>query len=115
MVEKNLLLVLKSSVFGDSEPDLGAKLMQAFLGQLLEQNEVPAEIICMNSGIFLTTTEGSPEVELMRQFAAAGTRVYSCGTCLEYFERTDKLTVGEVGNMADTVRAVASYKKVLQI
>ena len=49
------MLVLRSAGLGEGEPDLGEKLLRAFLSELLESGILPARIICMNTGIFLTT------------------------------------------------------------
>jgi selenium metabolism protein YedF len=108
-----MLLVLKSSMLGDGEPDLGEKLMSAFLTQLLESGTIPARILCMNSGIFLTT-EGSPVENVMKQFEAQGCEILSCGTCLEYYKRADRVLVGKPTNMRDTVQAMLHFKKILQ-
>ena len=109
---EELLLVLKSSGTGDGEPDLGEKLMMAFLNTLWDSQTIPARIICLNSGIFLTT-EGSPVNDLMRSFEAAGTEILSCGTCLEYYGRQDKLVVGQPTNMKDTVESLLTFRRVL--
>lgn len=108
-----MLLLIKSSVLGDGEPDLGEKLLRAFLTQLLESGSIPAKIICMNSGIFLTT-EASPVEDLMHQFASEGSEILSCGTCLEYYKRADRLVVGKPTNMRDTVQALVNFEKILQ-
>ena len=112
-VDSSMLLLIQSSVLGDGEPDLGEKLLRAFLTQLLESGSVPARIIFMNSGIFLTT-EASPVEDLMRQFESQGSEILSCGTCLDYYKRTDRLVVGKPTNMRDTVNALLTFKKVLQ-
>ena len=113
-VDEDLLLVLKSATLGDGEPDLGEKLLKAFLTQMLQIGHLPQRIICMNSAVFLTT-KGSAVLDLMKRFAEAGSRIQSCGTCLEYYERTDQLEVGQVGNMHDTVEAMLGYRRVIQI
>ena len=115
MVNGDLLLVIRSSALGDGEPDLGEKLIHSFLAQLLEGGDIPARIICQNSGIFLTTTPDTPILKLLGHFAEAGTDIQSCGTCLEYYGRQDQLLIGSSGNMKDTVRAMLDYQKVLQI
>jgi selenium metabolism protein YedF len=112
-VDKELLLLLKSSMLGEGEPDLGEKLLHSFLSQLLEEDTVPARIICMNSGVFLTT-EGSPVLELLESLAARGSEILSCATCLEYYGRKDRLKVGQPTNMRDTVRSLLTYRRVLQ-
>jgi len=113
-IEKNLLLVLKSSVLGESEPNLGEKLLMAFLDTLFESGTVPARIICLNSGIFLTT-EGSPVIETLKKYEEQGTKIFSCGTCLDYYGRKDKLVVGQPTNMKDTVNALLGFKKVVAL
>jgi selenium metabolism protein YedF len=113
-VNNSTLLLLKSSMLGEGEPDLGEKLLRAFLSQLLESGSIPARIICMNSGIFLTT-EGSSMLDLMTQFSSQGSEILSCGTCLEYYKRKDRLVVGKPTNMRDSVRALLEFDKILQI
>ena len=112
-VDSSLLLLLKSSMLGDGEPDLGEKLLRAFLTQLLESGSVPAQIIFLNTGIFLTT-EGSSMQDLIEQFEAQGSEILSCGTCLEYYKRAARLIVGEPTNMRDTVNALLNFEKILQ-
>jgi selenium metabolism protein YedF len=113
-VDKDLLLVVKSSGLGEGEPDLGEKLMKSFLAMLLESGRVPARMIFMNSGIFLTT-QGSAVADLVKKFEERGSEIFTCGTCLEYFQRKDKLIAGRAGNMRDTVNAMLSFAKVLSI
>ena len=113
-VNRSMLLLIKSSMLGEGEPDLGEKLLRAYLSQLLEAGSIPAKIICMNSGIFLTT-EGSGVLDLLGQFQSQGSEILSCGTCLEYYKRKDRLAVGKPTNMRDTVGALLEFDKVLQI
>jgi hypothetical protein len=79
-LDKDTLLILKSSTLGDGGPDLGEKLLRAFLAQLLETGVIPARIICLNSGVFLTT-EGSAVMDLLERFSKKGSTILSCGTC----------------------------------
>ena len=110
---EDLLVVIDSSGLGDGEPDLGEKLMKAFLNVLLESGDLPARIICMNSGIFLTT-EDSPVLDILKRYEEEGSEIFSCGTCLDYYGRSDKLAVGSPTNMRETVNALLSFKKVLK-
>lgn len=112
-LNKDILLVIDSSGLGDGEPDLGERLMKAFLNVLFESGDLPARIIAMNSGIFLTT-EGSPVLDILKGYEAQGTEILSCGTCLEYYGRSDRLRVGRSTNMQETVDAVLHFKKVLK-
>jgi selenium metabolism protein YedF len=111
-IDKGLMLFLGSSGIGDGEPDLGAKLMDSFLKMILESGSIPARIICMNSGIFLTT-EGSHVLESLQKFEKQGTEILTCGTCLGYFKREDKLIIGRPTNMKETVDSLLKFKRVL--
>lgn len=113
-VKTSMLLLIKSSMLGEGEPDLGEKLLRAYLSQLLDSGSIPERIICMNSAIFLTT-QGSPVLDLMEQFASQGSEILSCGTCLEYYKRKDRVVVGKPTNMRDTVKSLLEFDKVLQI
>jgi len=111
-IDRELLLMLKSSELGAGEPDLGAKLMHAFLDTLFASGRIPAKIACLNSGIFLTT-EGSPVADVLKKFEKAGAEIVSCGTCLKYYDREDKLMFGKPSNMKITVGDMLNFKKVL--
>jgi selenium metabolism protein YedF len=112
-LNEDLLLVIDSSGLGEGEPDLGEKLMRAFLNVLFESGDLPARIICMNSGIFLAT-EGSPVLDTLKGYEEQGTEILSCGTCLNYYGRSDKLRVGRPTNMKETVDGLLGFKKVLK-
>ena len=111
-LDKNLLLFLNSSGLGQGEIDLGEKLIKAFLKMLIESGTAPAKIICMNSGIFLTT-EGSQVIDMLNQLKENGSEILSCGTCLDYYGRQDKLIIGQPTNMKETVKAMLKFKKIL--
>ena len=111
-IDKELLYVMTSSGIGDGEVDLGTKLTEGFFKILTEVNSRPAKIIFMNSGIFLTT-QGSPVGEHLRELESRGTEIVSCTTCLNYFDRLDKLLVGRSGDMRDTAASLATYRRVV--
>ena len=113
-VNQDLLLVLKSAGLGEGEPDLSEKLLKNFLLMLLESGQVPARLICMNTGIFLTT-EGTPVREIFENLQRQGTVILSCMTCLDYYHRKDKLVVGQPTNMKETVKALLLFPKVLNL
>ena len=113
-INVDLLLVLKSSTFGEGEIDLGETLMEKFLNTLLESGNLPARIICMNSAIFLTTA-GSHFNDILSKFELEGTTILSCSTCLEYYNRADKLRVGKATTMKETVGSMLSFGRVISL
>lgn len=111
---KRLLVLIKSSGFGEGEPDLGEKLLKSFLQILLDSDNHPDRMIFINSAIFLTT-EGSPVIDLIREFEKRGSRILTCTTCLEYYDRKEKLIAGQPTNMKDTVEGLLQYERVITL
>ena len=99
-----LALLVVSDRIGP-EPDLGELLLRSFLGTLAQAGSKPARMLFLNRGVHLTT-EGSSALEVLQDLAAAGVEIFSCGTCLEYFGKKDKVRVGRVASMYDTVETL---------
>ncbi len=113
-IDQDFLLVIKSNLLGEGEPDLGEKLITAFFKMLIEARTIPESIVFMNTGIFLTTS-GSPVLEQVKMLEKEGTTIFSCGTCLDYYGRKEKLEAGDAGNMEGTVNSILSHKKVVSL
>jgi selenium metabolism protein YedF len=99
---------------GTGTKQLGEILMKAFLNTLWDAESKPAKLIFMNDGVKLTT-EGSDVLESLRLLDKAGVKIFSCGTCLDYYHLKDKLKVGLVTNMYDTVESLLSAGKIIRI
>ena len=87
--------------------------MENFLEKLAD-SDVPIDAVgCVNSGILLTTGEG-PALDSLRALERKGARIMSCGTCLEYYGRSETLQIGEVGNMGQSVQTMATADRVIR-
>ncbi|MBD3223363.1 MAG: sulfurtransferase-like selenium metabolism protein YedF [Caldithrix sp.] len=106
-------LYLNSDKMGHGEPQLGRKLMASFLKELAESSVQVDMIGCVNDGIFLTT-EGSPVIDSLKRMKEDGAQIATCGTCLDYHQRQDKLLIGDVGTMDQTVDIMGMADKVIQ-
>jgi selenium metabolism protein YedF len=107
------LLYLTSDKMGTGDPVLGKKLLQSFLKELLASGRQVDMIGCVNEAIYLCT--GSEEsVATLAAFEQGGTRVASCGTCLDHYGVRQELSVGEVGNMAQAVEVLTTADQVIR-
>ena len=95
-------MVLSANTMGTGEEKLGKALMKAFIFALTSQDELPEYIVCYNTGAYLTT-EGSDCLADLKNLEAAGVKIMTCGTCLDYYQIKDKLAVGTVSNMYEIV------------
>ena len=112
--EGTMVVLITSDVFGTGDERLGEILMKAFLNTLWDAETRPAKLLFMNSGVNLTT-EGSEVLETLRLLEKEGVEVFSCGTCLEYYNLREKLSVGSVTNMYDTVDSLLSADKIIKL
>lgn len=108
-VDSNIAFLIKSNMLGEGEPDLGEKLITSMFQMLTESGRLPQKIMFINSGIFLTT-EGTPLLEQLRKLEENGVTILSCGTCLDYYSRSDKLLVGKPTDMRATVESLVNCR-----
>ena len=92
------VMLVASDRLGDGPEELGRLLMKNFVITLLDLDEVPDSLLFVNSGVLLTT-EGSELLEALEELGNRGVEVLSCGLCLDFFKRKDKLRAGAVTNM----------------
>ncbi|WP_165249238.1 sulfurtransferase-like selenium metabolism protein YedF [Adlercreutzia sp. ZJ141] len=95
---KKPVVVISSNLMGSGDDKLGATLMKGFIFALTQQDTLPSAVLFYNSGVKLTC-EGSESLDDLRSLADSGVTILSCGTCLQNFELSDKLAVGEPTNM----------------
>ena len=112
MEGENLVVLITSAGLGSGSEELGEILMRSFLKTIASSEPLPSTLLFLNGGVRLTL-DGSPLIEDLIRLERAGVRIFSCGTCLDYFEVKDRLKVGSVGNMADTVSILARADRIL--
>lgn len=98
--------VIGSDKLGKGSDDLGKVLMKGFIYTLSETKPYPSFLMFLNSGVKLTTT-GSESLDDLKKMEAAGVKIVSCGTCLDFFEIKGNLEVGSVTNMYDIVETMS--------
>lgn len=94
--------------------ELGQILIEGFINTLPSTTNKPDRIIFLNEGVFLTT-ENSPVLQSLKKLFDEGIEIKSCGTCLDFYQLKDKLQVGTITNMYDTIEALTSGDVVVKI
>jgi len=109
-----LVVAIGRDTMGEGNQELGHILLKGFIYALQELTPPPTHILFFNSGSYLTSSD-SNSLEDLRNLAATGTVVLTCGTCTNYYGITEKLGVGEIANMYDIVTAMAGAKRLINI
>ncbi len=97
-VLNDLVIIFGKDKMGEGNDELGEVLVRGYFYTLTELEPYPKALIFLNGGVNLTV-EGSPVLENLRELESKGVEILSCGTCLDYYNVKDKLSVGGVSNM----------------
>ena len=100
------VVVIRSNVMGEGDPELGKVLIKGFIYALSQQEELPKTILFYNGGAYLTC-EGSASLDDLKELEHRGVKILTCGTCLNFYGLSEKLKVGEVTNMYEIAETMS--------
>lgn len=108
------VMLIPSDRLGDGPEELGRLLMKNFIMTLLDMKDPPDRIFFLNSGVLLTT-EGSELLEALEGLGNRGVELFSCGVCLDFFNRKEKLLAGSVTNMFSIAEGLLKAGSVVRL
>lgn len=108
------VMLVASDRLGDGPEELGRLLMKNFIITLLDLAELPDRMLFVNTGVLLTT-EGSEVLEALQSLGNRGVEVLSCGVCLDFFHRKEKLVAGSVTNMFTIAESLLGAGSVVRL
>jgi len=107
-----LVVIIPAETMGRGNDALGGVLMRAYIKTIKNLSPLPAKIFFYNTGVKITATD-SDLIAPLRELAAQGVEIYSCGACLDFLNLKDSLLVGQVTNMYEIMDAMAQAAKVV--
>ena len=111
--EENIVVVISSDRMGSGNDALGKVLIKGFIFAVTQLEHLPKTMLFYNGGATLTA-EGSDSLEDLKHLEEQGVEILTCGTCLNYYNLSDKLQVGSVTNMYAIVEKMAGADKIIQ-
>lgn len=111
---KDMTIAFSSDTMGGGSEELGKILIKSFIYTLTESTPYPSTLVFYNGGVHLTC-EGSPVLEDLKKLEEEGIEILSCGTCLDFYEIKDKLSVGSVTNMYSILEKLKNPTKTVII
>ena len=108
------IILITRDGMGSADTVLQHKLLDTYLGLLLDNESLPVAICFYTEGVKLVV-EGSPLLGRLAQIEQRGVRLVICSTCLGYFGLAEKVRVGIVGGMADILEAQTKASKVITL
>lgn len=105
--KRNMVVTIGRNRMGAGSDELGQILLKSYVSTLKNLENTPSQILLFNAGVQLAI-EGTNTVEDLKALEDAGCNIQICGTCLNYFELTEKVAVGRVSNMQNISEAMAA-------
>ena len=110
----NYIIVFGKDRLGEGSDDLGFVLAGSLLNTLKEMDTLPTKIVFINSGINLVL-KGSPTLLPLKELEKAGVELIVCGTCLDYFNKIEKIAIGRISDMYEILESMTKAGKVINI
>jgi selenium metabolism protein YedF len=111
--KKTLLLIMGTDILGKDE-DLGKKLVKGFFDTMKVYKQLPHTIFFLNAGVKMTTVN-EETVAVLKEIADLGVEIYSCGTCLKYYDLESQLKVGNRGTTNHIVEGMQGFDKIVWV
>jgi len=113
-LKRGTVLIVNGETMGRGDDGLGAKLLGNFFRTLASVEPKPEAVVFYNAAVKLLGPD-SASLEALRQLDAAGVDLLACVTCLEFFQLTERLAVGQVSNMREIVQRAMTAGKVVTL
>lgn len=107
------VVYISSETLGRGDDRLGATLMKAFLDTLSQFADKVSHVILINAGAKLAAS-GSPVLGQLRQLEQVGVQILACGTCVNYFDLKEKITVGSISNMYAIIETLSQAERIIR-
>ena len=92
--------------------DVGVSLLSKFLGALLQVENKPEYVICVNNAVKMTTSRAHAGFKPLKDLEAAGVKILSCGSCLEAYKLVSDLSVGEMSNAYEVMQILTTHEQI---
>lgn len=103
-------LIVATDTMGKEE-ELGKILMESFFETMKVTRELPKMIFFLNAGVKLTTLNEEIS-QILKEIEAMGVEIFSCGTCLKYYNLESELKVGYRGTSNHIIENIKDYRTV---
>jgi len=112
-IEKDLFLLVATDTMGKEE-ELGNILMKGFFETMKVTKEIPHTIFFLNAGIKLTTLD-EKIIPIIKEIESMGVEIFTCGTCLKYYNLESELKVGYRGTTDKIIEGIKDFKNTIWI
>jgi len=103
-------LIVATDTMGKEE-EVGKILIKAFFETMKVTKELPKAIFFLNAGVKLTTVNNEI-IPILKEIEQMGVEIFSCGTCLKYYNLEEELKVGYRGTTNHIIEGIKDMRSV---
>ncbi|MFB1638606.1 sulfurtransferase-like selenium metabolism protein YedF [Campylobacter jejuni] len=107
------VLFLKTDKVGEGE--LGQNLLVGFLNTLRNLDHAPSKVFCVNESVLINVDENHKAHLAMKELENLGIEIISCGACLEFFNKSKELKIGNIGNAYEILNELFGKAKIITL
>jgi selenium metabolism protein YedF len=112
--EDELVVAIGQDKMGGGDEALGKILIKGFIFSLVNLDVPPSAVLFFNSGVKLTLSDANT-LDDLRSLINKGTKIFVCGTCVDFYGVKDKVAAGEITNMYNIVETLRLARSVINI
>ena len=106
------VVFLTKDQLGEGDPDFGRSLLNIFLQTLLESGHRPRAILMANSAVKIMRKD-SPVLKVLQDFQDAGSDVFACGLCVDFYGLKQDIAKEQITNMFAICEYLTAAEKVI--
>lgn len=106
----NKIIYLNESSAGSGA--VGQSLLASFLGAFSQCEIKPKYVICVNDAVKISANRGHLAFRALNDLQNQGCEILSCGSCLQAYGLSDKLSIGRVSNAYEIANILLEYEQI---
>lgn len=110
--KSEFVVIFGKDHLGEGSEELGEIMVKSYIYSLTELPQIPTQLFFYHGGIFLTN-EKSPVLADLKRLEEMGTKISSCGACLDFYDLKEELAVGDITNMYTISSGLAAADKLI--
>ncbi|PWD98111.1 sulfurtransferase-like selenium metabolism protein YedF [Marinilabilia rubra] len=112
--DSNYVVVARGANMGEGDEELGSLLIRGYFNALKGMDNLPTHIIMYNGGVKLALKDTDTS-ESLAELEDKGVSIIVCGTCIDYYQIKEKVSVGRISNMYQIATKLAEAGHVVYL
>ncbi len=106
---RDTVILISSQFLGKGEGELGEALLENYFTLLKQNQEKPAAVFFVNSGVLALTEQSLASLHI-KELSEQEVPILACKTCVGYYDVESELVTGEISTMKHFIELSSNYR-----